>query len=280
MEAEVLYKEASFRASKLVTNCYSTSFSLGIKALSKETHKPIYAIYGFVRLADEIVDTFHQQDKRKLLQEFSEETRNAIERGLSLNPILHSFQWVVNQYKIEWELIAAFLRSMELDLEKKVYNRQEFEEYIYGSAEVVGLMCLRVFCVNNEELYQELKEPAKRLGSAFQKINFLRDLKDDFQEKGRSYFPKVDLTSFSTKEKEEVEADILVDFQEGFKGIKNLPKNSKFGVYTAYVYYLSLFNKIKKVQAEKLIQERIRIPDFKKYVLLSNSYLKFKLGSL
>lgn len=277
---EELYKEASLKASKVVTNCYSTSFSLGIKALARETHEPIYAIYGFVRLADEIVDTFHQQDKALLLDEFTKETRSAIDRKLSLNPVLQSFQWVVNEYQIEWELIAAFLRSMELDLNKKSYNQGEFEEYIYGSAEVVGLMCLRVFCKGDEALYQQLKEPAKRLGSAFQKINFLRDLKDDYEGKGRSYFPKVDLSNFTADNKIEIEADILVDFEAGYQGIKNLPSNSKFGVYTAYVYYFALFQKIKTINSETLIQGRIRIPDFQKYLLLIRSYLRYNLGLL
>lgn len=275
---EALYKEASLRSSKVVTNCYSTSFSMGINALGKEIHDPIYAIYGFVRLADEIVDTFHQQDKKTLLTEFVNETNQAIERKLSLNPVLNSFQWVVNKYNIESELINAFIKSMEYDLFKKEYNQKEYEEYIYGSAEVVGLMCLRVFCENNEEQYQKLKAPAKRLGAAFQKINFLRDIKDDFQEKGRTYFPEVDIATFNDEEKELIEADILKDFQDGFKGIKNLPDNSKFGVYTAYIYYLALFEKIKKVKADRIVQERIRIPNLKKYYLLLKSFFQYKLG--
>lgn len=275
---EALYKQATLMCSKVVTNCYSTSFSLGIKALDKRIHEPIYAIYGFVRLADEIVDTFHEQEKAVLLKEFVTETKNAIRRKLSLNPILHSFQWAVNSYKIEQELIDAFIRSMELDLEKKTYNRQQYEEYIYGSAEVVGLMCLRVFCEGNEAQYQQLKAPAKSLGAAFQKINFLRDLKDDFENKGRSYFPDVDLSAFTDTDKKEIEADIQIDFEAGYRGIKDLPKNAQFGVYTAYQYYFALFQKIKGIKAEKILKERIRIADGKKYWLLLTSFLKFKLG--
>lgn len=275
---DVLYHKASLRSSKVITNYYSTSFSLGIKVLSKEVHDAIYAIYGFVRLADEIVDTFHEQDKALLLAEFVTETKQAVKRRLSLNPILHSFQWAVNTYNIEEELYDAFIESMQFDLEKKVYNQEELNRYIYGSAEVVGLMCLRVFCNGNEQQYQQLKEPAKRLGSAFQKINFLRDLKDDFTNKGRSYFPNVDLNNFTEADKKSIEKDTLEDFLAGFEGIKLLPKNSKLGVYTAYIYYLSLFEKIKSVDAERVLQERIRISNFKKYLLIVRSYFQFKFG--
>jgi len=251
---------------------------MGINALSKEIHEPIYAIYGFVRLADEIVDTFHDQNKEILLKEFVTETNRAIERKLSLNPVLHSFQWVVNTYKIEQKLIDAFIKSMELDLFKRDYDQKGYEEYIYGSAEVVGLMCLRVFCEGDEEEYQRLKDPAKRLGSAFQKINFLRDLKDDFEDKGRTYFPGVNLKTFNSREKSLIEQDILTDFNDGFKGIRDLPKNSKFGVYTAYCYYLALFQKIKDVEAKRIVEERIRIPNIKKYIILIRSFVRYKLG--
>ena len=277
---EALYLEASLRSSKAVTNCYSTSFSMGINALAKEIHEPIYAIYGFVRLADEIVDTFHHQDKKTLLDEFVSETHLAIERKLSLNPVLHSFQWAVNKYSIERELIDAFIKSMEWDLTKTDYSRKEYEEYIYGSAEVVGLMCLRVFCKGDETEYQQLKFPAERLGAAFQKINFLRDLKDDFDDKGRTYFPNVTIESFNDEQKREIEADILKDFQDGFKGIKGLPKNSKFGVYTAYCYYLALYEKIKGIKADRIRNERIRVTNAKKYTILAQCYLKDKLGML
>ncbi|MDA9312099.1 phytoene/squalene synthase family protein [Vicingaceae bacterium] len=277
---EALYQKASLLSSKVVTNCYSTSFSMGINALGKEIHDPIYAIYGFVRLADEIVDTFHQQDKKTLLDEFVNETHLAIERKLSLNPVLHSFQWAVNKYNIERPLIDAFIKSMEWDLTKTDYTRAEYEEYIYGSAEVVGLMCLRVFCKGDESEYQKLKFPAERLGAAFQKINFLRDLKDDFDDKGRTYFPNVTIESFNDEQKREIEADILKDFQDGFKGIKDLPKNSKFGVYTAYCYYLALFDKIKGIKADRIRNERIRITDVKKYAILAQCLLKDRLGIL
>jgi phytoene/squalene synthetase len=275
---EALYEEASLRSSKVVTNTYSTSFSMGINALSKDIHDPIYAIYGFVRLADEIVDTFHQQDKKTLLDDFVKETHLGIERKLSLNPVLHAFQWAVNKYNIEKELIDAFIKSMEWDLTKTEYNREDYEEYIYGSAEVVGLMCLRVFCEGDEKQYQALKFPAKRLGAAFQKINFLRDLKDDFDDKGRTYFPGVTMESFNDAQKQEIEADIFKDFQDGLIGIKDLPKNAKFGVYTAYCYYLALFDKIKGIPAERIRKERIRVTDGKKYAILAQCFLRDKLG--
>jgi len=275
---EALYRLASLKSSKVVTNCYSTSFSLGIKALDKEIHDPIYAIYGFVRLADEIVDTFHQQDKETLLKEFKAETKNAIQRKLSLNPVLNSFQWAVNKYNIEEELIDGFLKSMKFDLEKKKYDEAGIKEYIYGSAEVVGLMSLRVFCEGDDKKYQELKAPAKRLGSALQKINFLRDLNEDFVKMGRSYFPNVDLNNFNEADKKKIEADILTDFLAGYKGIKGLPKNAKFGVYTAYKYYIALFDKIKGIKAERVMEKRIRISNRKKYWLLVKSYMECKLG--
>ncbi|MEQ8625365.1 MAG: phytoene/squalene synthase family protein [Vicingaceae bacterium] len=275
---EALYRHTSLKCSKVVTNCYSTSFSLGIKALGKEVHDPIYAIYGFVRLADEIVDTFHQQDKETLLSEFKVETKNAIQRKLSLNPILNSFQWAVNKYNIEEELIDGFLKSMELDLEKKEYDEVGIKEYIYGSAEVVGLMSLRVFCEGDDKKYQELKAPAKRLGSALQKINFLRDLNEDFIKMGRSYFPNVDLNNFNEADKKKIEADILTDFLAGYKGIQGLPKNAKFGVYTAYKYYIALFEKIKGIKAERVMEKRIRISNRKKYWLLIKSYFECKFG--
>ncbi len=277
---EVIYQKASLRSSRVITNYYSTSFSLGIRVLSKEMHDAIYAIYGFVRLADEIVDTFHDHDKELLLAEFVKETDLAVKRQLSLNPILHSFQWVVNTYNIEAELYDSFIKSMRFDLHKKEYTKEEIKEYIYGSAEVVGLMCLRVFCDGDEASYQALKEPAKRLGSAFQKINFLRDLKDDFTNKGRSYFPNVDLSDFTEEDKELIEQDILEDFLAGFEGIKSLPKCSKLGVYTAYTYYLSLFRKIKSVEASRVLQERIRISNLKKYLLIIRAYFQFKFGKI
>jgi phytoene/squalene synthetase len=275
-----LYRLASLKSSKVVTNTYSTSFSLGIKMLDKSIHEAIYAIYGFVRLADEIVDTFHEQDKKVLLDEFVLETDRALERKLSLNPVLQSFQWVVHKYKIEKELIDAFIKSMEYDLFKKEYDRAGFDEYVYGSAEVVGLMCLRVFCEGNEKQYQELKQPAKRLGAAFQKINFLRDLKDDFEEKGRSYFPKIDINNFTEVDKKQIESEIEADFKAGREGIRGLPRNARFGVYSAYIYYFALHEKIKSVKATRVLKERIRIPNLKKYLLLLRSYFQYRLGLL
>ncbi|MAC96333.1 MAG: phytoene synthase [Flavobacteriales bacterium] len=273
-----VYLSASLKSSKAITNTYSTSFSLGIRVLDSSLHDAIYAIYGFVRLADEIVDTFHEQDKEKLLKEFVEETENAIQRKISLNPVLNSFQWAVNKYKIDRDLIDAFIKSMAFDLSKKDYDRAAFDEYVYGSAEVVGLMCLAVFCGENKLLYRELLEPAKSLGAAFQKINFLRDLKADFKEKGRSYFPEIDLSNFTDQDKIEIESEIAADFEAGYKGIVNLPKNARFGVYTAYVYYYNLYLKIKKVPAKEVLQKRIRITNSKKYLLLIVCRIRYLLG--
>jgi phytoene/squalene synthetase len=237
---------------------------------------PIYGIYGFVRLADEIVDTFHEFDKEALLRSFKEDTYEAIVKRISLNPVLNAFQLVVNQYAIEKELIDAFLSSMEMDLLENTYNRETYKKYIYGSAEAVGLMCLRVFVDGDNELYNELKEKAQRLGSAFQKVNFLRDLQSDFKERGRTYFPGIDFNQFHKNEKEAIEKDIEADFIEAYKGITQLPKGSRKGVYLAYVYYLKLFLKIKKLPASKILKHRIRIPDITKLailipVLLSNN---------
>lgn len=272
-----LFLNASIKSSRSFTNTYSTSFSLGIRMLDKELHDPIYAIYGFVRVADEIVDTFHEQDKEKLIHEFSAETFKAINQGFSQNPILHSFQWVVNEYSIDHSHIQAFFDSMIMDLVKKEYSRPEYEKYIYGSAEVVGLMCLKVFCSPNNEKYESLVQPARKLGSAFQKINFLRDLKADYQENGRMYFPDLTMERFDDKAKEAIEAELEAEFAEAFIGIKNLPSNCRFGVHTAYIYYLELFKKIKSKKAEVIQNERVRVKDFKKYTLLLSSYFKSKL---
>jgi len=269
-----LYDNVCLHCSKLTTNRYSTSFSLGIRFLNKDFHLPIYAIYGFVRFADEIVDTFHEHNKHELLDRFKADTYRAIEEKISLNPILHSFQMVVNQYHIERELIDTFLRSMELDLSEKKYDQEGYEEYILGSAEVVGLMCLRVFLEGDKEKYNELKFYAQRLGSAFQKINFLRDLKADYQAMGRTYFPGVDMNEFDEKTKKSIEADIQKDFDDGLTGIKNLPKKSRFGVYVAYVYYLALFKKIENTPASVILNQRIRISNKKKYALFITSYFR------
>lgn len=275
-----LYNKTCQECSQLITNRYSTSFSLGIKVFDKRFRSPIYAIYGFVRFADEIVDTFHDFPKAELLQRFREDTYRAIEEGISLNPVLQSFQEVVHAYQIERELIDAFLDSMEMDLFFDRYEDSLYKQYIYGSAEVVGLMCLRVFCEGNNEMYESLKAPARSLGSAFQKINFLRDMKSDFDERGRVYFPGIDFTHFNNEEKLTIEADIKQDFDDAYKGIVRLPKGARFGVYLAYVYYINLFQKIKKSTAKRVQQERIRVNDRKKIYLLFQSALRNGLNIL
>ena len=273
-----IFDNLSFDMSKMTTQVYSTSFSLGIKFLSKDLHKPIYNIYGFVRFADEIVDSFHEHDKELLLQEFIRDTHQSIERGISLNPILNAFQETVNKYQIPLELIDTFLKSMEMDLDKSKYTQEMYEEYILGSAEVVGLMCLKVFVRGDEETYQRLKPAAMKLGSAFQKINFLRDLKADFHSLGRTYFPGVNMDEFNDSVKKEIEADIEKDFYAGYEGIKQLPKDARFGVYMAYIYYYKLFKKIKDTPAYVILNERVRIPDNKKYRLFVSSYLRHSLN--
>lgn len=273
-----LFDKVALKCSKVTTTSYSTSFSLGIKTLDKKYRAPIYAIYGFVRFADEIVDTFHDHDKALLLKEFKEETYKAIRNKISLNPILHSFQWAVNKYQIDLELIESFLHSMEMDLTPYLYDRKAFETYILGSAEVVGLMCLRVFCEGNDENYQKLKPQAMRLGAAYQKINFLRDMKADYFSLGRAYFPALKIENFDDQAKKEIEAEIDADFQEGLNGIRNLPFGSRFGVYVSFVYYYNLFQKIRTLPAQRILNERIRISDSKKYALILSSYLKHKLN--
>jgi phytoene/squalene synthetase len=277
---KTLFDSVSHEMSQLTTKRYSTSFSLGISFLHKDLHQPIYAIYGFVRFADEIVDSFHDFDKEALLADFKKQTYTAIEQGISLNPILNSFQWAVNTYQIPFELIETFLQSMEMDLDKKAYDVGKYEQYILGSAEVVGLMCLKVFVNGDETEYNRLKPAAMKLGSAFQKINFLRDLKADYQELGRTYFPKIDLNAFNTEVKKEIEADIEIDFQLGYEGIKQLPKNARFGVYMAYIYYYKLFKKIKTTTAHTILNERVRIPNNKKYRLFLTSYVRHNLNML
>jgi phytoene synthase len=275
-----LFDNVSSATSKLTTRTYSTSFSLGIHCLNKSIHEPIYNIYGFVRFADEIVDTFHDYDKKQLFNEFREETYKAIDRGISLNPILNSFQKVVKQYNIEIELIDCFLDSMEMDLNQHLHSEESYKTYILGSAEVVGLMCLRVFTNGNEEAYQKLKPSAMKLGSAFQKINFLRDIKDDYKTLGRVYFPNVDIALLSDKEKAEIEMDIEADFRAALEGIKQLPNSSRFGVYVAYVYYYALFAKIKGIPSYRIMMERTRISNYQKVGLLARSYFKHSLRML
>lgn len=275
-----LFNQTAMECSKLITERYSTSFTLGIKTLDTKFHLPIYSIYGFVRFADEIVDTFHDFDKRYLLDKFREDTYEAIEQKISLNPVLQSFQLVVNEYNIERALIDAFLHSMEMDLRPQDYTENLYEEYIYGSAEVVGLMCLRVFCEGNGSQYESLKEGARRLGSAFQKVNFLRDLKSDFEERGRVYFPDVDFKLFSKEAKRHIEADIQADFDAASIAIEQLPRSARMGVHLAYVYYLTLFNKIKATPAARIQEERIRVPDYQKMTLLAKTYLQFRWSEI
>lgn len=277
---KAFFDNLSYEISELTTKRYSTSFSLGISLLHKNLHKPIYSIYGFVRFADEIVDSFHGFDKENLLADFKKQTYEAITAKISLNPILNSFQWVVNTYNIPLELIETFLHSMEMDLEKQVYSKAEYDKYILGSAEVVGLMCLCVFVDGKKESYEELKPAAMKLGSAFQKINFLRDLSTDFQELGRTYFPGLSMEEFNAQIKFSIEADIELDFKAGFEGIKGLPKNARLGVYLAYRYYFKLFKKIKATSIEKILQERIRIPNTKKISILMSAYIKNQMNRI
>lgn len=275
-----LFDRVAIKCSMITTKSYSTSFSLGIRTLDKKYRKPIYSIYGFVRFADEIVDSFHEYDKATLLKEFKEETYKAIKNKISLNPILHSFQLAVNKYSIDLELIESFLQSMQMDLNPYLYDRKTFETYILGSAEVVGLMCLRVFCEGNEEQYQLLKPQAMRLGAAYQKINFLRDMKADYFSLGRTYFPLLKIENFDDAAKREIEKEIDEDFREGLIGIRNLPVGARFGVYVSFVYYYNLFKKIKGLSASRILKERIRISDNKKYSLILSSYFKHKFGMI
>jgi len=275
-----LYDNASDKISKIVTNQYSTSFSLGIKLLKPEIRPAIYSIYGFVRLADEIVDSFHEFNKEDLLARFKRDTYRAIEEGISLNPILNSFQYNVRKYNISLNHIETFLKSMEMDLVEMEYGQREYETYIKGSAEVVGLMCLKVFCNGNKEQYDELEYSAMRLGAAFQKINFLRDIQQDTATLGRLYFPEVELSQFDREKKHQIEADIKTDFHDGLAGIRRLPNSSKFGVYVAFIYYYSLFQKIQNTPASEILKRRIRISNRKKIGLMAYSYFRYQLNLL
>lgn len=275
-----LFDTVSYECSKLTTKAYSSSFSMGILCLEKRLRTPIYSIYGFVRFADEIVDSFHDYNKPELLTEFIDETWKAIDRRISLNPVLNSFQHVVHQYNIEPELIVQFLKSMETDLEQKVHSAESYQQYILGSAEVVGLMCLRVFTENNNTLYMQLKDSAMRLGAAFQKVNFLRDIRADYAVLGRTYFPKVNFNSFSKHEKEAIQNDIEADFDAALAGIKKLPFGSRRGVYLAYLYYKKLFLQIKKTPPERIMSMRIRIPDYRKLGIMFQSVLRHNLNIL
>jgi phytoene synthase len=275
-----LFHEVSQDCSRITTEKYSTSFSSAIKLLHKDFRVPVYNIYGFVRFADEIVDTFHDYDKTVLLTEFRQATYDAISRGISINPILHSFQLTVNTYGIDMGLVDSFLYSMELDLHKRKYDKLGYEEYIYGSAETVGLMCLHIFCEGDARLYKELKPYAGSLGAAFQKVNFLRDIKADNEKLDRSYFPGCDLGTFTTADKMSIEADIQRDFKNAHEGIVKLPEKARFGVYVAYKYYLSLFKKIKRLQPDRIMENRVRIPDYGKMFILAKAGIRSHLNLL
>lgn len=273
-----LYSDVSYKISRLVTEYYTTSFSIAVSWLKPELRKTVYSIYGFVRLADEIVDTFHCYDKKTLIEKFEADYHDAMERGISLNPILHSFCETVRLYNIPDDLINAFLKSMKYDLTVTDYkSRDETNEYIYGSAEVVGLMCLKVFTRNDERLYADLIQPAKKLGSAFQKVNFLRDLKNDTQILKRRYFHDTIDQEFDETMKRKIISDINDDFKSSYPGIKKLPYDSKLGVLIAYYYFRRLLNKIKRTPSEKLLETRIRVPDIIKLLLLVKAYLECKL---
>ena len=275
-----LFHDLSQQCSKETTERYSTSFSSAIKLLHHDLRSPIFNIYGFVRFADEIVDTFHQFNKAELLIEFKKDTYLAIERGISLNPILHSFQLTVNKFGISHELIEAFFVSMEMDLDKTSYNSQGYKQYIYGSAEVVGLMCLYVFCEGDQSRYDELKPGAQSLGAAFQKVNFLRDVKADYEQLSRTYFPEVDFNNFTPSMKKQIEEDIAIDFTAAYDAILNLPVKARFGVYVAYKYYLSLFKKIKKSNPSNILEQRIRIPNYGKAFIVAKAGLRSQLNIL
>lgn len=275
-----LFDRASLACSKRITHCYSTSFTLGIRTLDARFHEAIYAVYGFVRWADEIVDTFHDRDKAALLREFRDETYRAIDEQFSMNPVLHAFQLAVHRYGIDREFIEAFLHSMAMDLDDIEYDQALYDEYIYGSAEVVGLMCLRVFCQGDEAGFERLRHPARRLGAAFQKINFLRDLRSDFEDRGRVYFPGLRYEAFDDAAKQAIEADIRADFEAGYAGIRALPPTARLGVYLAYVYYLKLFDRIRRLPAARILAGRVRVPDNTKLLLLLGSYFRYRLRAI
>ena len=276
-----LFDKLSFRCSHKVTSVYSTSFSHAVKMLRPKIQNDIYAIYGFVRFADEIVDSFHDYDKQLLLDEFEIDLYKALDRKISLNPILNAFQLVVHKYEIDDELIKHFLKSMRSDLEKHEYNTtEEYEDYIYGSADVVGLMCLKVFVQGDQNKFEQLKKPAMKLGSAFQKVNFLRDIKDDSENLNRHYFPQIKGDVINWEAKKIIIEEINKDFEEAYKGIVQLPLEAKFGVYTAYIYYKNLLRKLKATKADEIREKRIRISNPMKMVLLSKSFVHYKLNLL
>lgn len=274
-----LYNNVSESCSRLITCEYSTSFSLGIRSLHRSLRQPVYSVYGFVRVADEIVDTFHDYDKEELFERFREETRRAVREKISSNPVLQAYQLVVHRYNIDDELTEAFLRSMEMDLEKREYNSSEYSEYIYGSAEVVGLMCLKIFCDGDNVRYGELKPYARRLGAAFQKINFLRDIGSDYYDRGRVYFPGIDFEVFTEEQKRSIEADIAEDFREALKGIEMLDRRSRFGVWLAYLYYIALFRKIRRAPASEVLTRRFRVSDIGKLLLYVSARVRYVAAS-
>lgn len=275
-----LFHKVSHRCSKITTEGYSTSFSSAIRMLHVDLRMPVYDIYGLVRFADEIVDTFHEFDKNSLLEQFKKETYEAIERGISLNPILHSFQITVNKYRIDHALIEAFFNSMEMDLREQEYDADCYSKYIYGSAEVVGLMCLYVFCDGDKVEYEKLKPSAQSLGAAFQKINFLRDLKADHEQLNRTYFPGVNFKKFTEEDKRIIEEDIASDLKKAYEGILMLPVKARFGVYVAYKYYRTLFRKIQQAQPQLLLENRVRISNTFKAVILLKAGLRSSFNSL
>jgi phytoene/squalene synthetase len=275
-----LYRKNNLDCSRITTRNYSTSFSLGVRVLSPKYREGIYSIYGFVRYADEIVDTFIDQDQRLIFEEFRQETYTAIDRKFSINPIIDSFQFAVHKFKIDKELIEAFLLSMEMDLSNHVYSSDLLKTYIYGSAEVVGLMCLRVFYADDPEKYKALVVPAPKLGEAFQKVNFLRDAHADFKEKGRVYFKNIDFDNFTEETKRQLEDEIDRDFRESMEGIRQLKKQVRLGVYLAYTYYLHLLKEIKKARPEEIMKKRYRVSNRQKSYLLVNAYLKNALNML
>ena len=276
-----IFDEVSYSCSENVTKTYSTSFSLATRLLSENIRRDIYNIYGFVRFADEIVDSFHDYNKKELFEDFSIDLYKALKNKIHLNPILNSFQHTFHKYDIDISLVDAFMKSMKMDLSKKKYSTvKEFKEYIYGSADVVGLMCLKVFVQGNQKLYLSLKENAMSLGSAFQKVNFLRDLKADKEDLNRSYFPNTSFKNLDEKDKDFIISDIENDFLKGLEGIKNLPIEAKFGVFMAYRYYNQLLKKLKKTPAKEIINRRIRVPNLKKLELLTRSYVKYQLNLL
>ncbi len=280
MSSYQLYNEVTAHTSKYTTLRYSSSFSSAIKLLHVDLRQPIYDIYGFVRFADEIVDTFHDYDKHQLLNKFTADTYLALEQGISLNPILHRFQITYNKYGIDKDLLIAFLKSMEMDLSKQEYTIDTYQTYIYGSAEVVGLMCLFIFCDGDKALYEKLKPSAQSLGAAFQKVNFLRDIKADFEGLERMYFPNCDFKNFTKEDKLVIEADIQKDFEAALEGIKQLPLKARFGVYIAFKYYFSLFKKIKKTQHHSILHTRIRIPDYGKLFIFAKAKIRSQLNLL